>query len=452
MRKPLFKIQSIAYCIVKIPYIQFLCALIFFSIYHKTILQTKLFYDASAEEHQTKVSSQNEKSDSPLKLEQIKVVFHNPSEEHLTIDFVFPASIELDNTQVKAFALKNPERIVADISLKNISTPFVVSSRTVKSNAESELKLIRMGVNTQNIRIVADIVENRIKLQQHHFEKGKLTLIFERLTKQQPLASQSSQAVSSGEKESSSQSKSNKEENSTVEQDKKSILSHEQEDSLKRKPSLDSSEEHAASSISLRKKIHQEEDTATLDFPEKEEVKVDESVKKEPHQHKTDPSHNKLQPENTDPDAEKHSVKSDDISVPKKKVSSAGLIPQQDTAVTAVPSQRQEVSEGRSLKQIALIYLAPTKTPAIKLLLSERASFSLDKQDNKSFILFLPEYVLASESLSLPHFPPTDFEGFTSVSAKNTPKGVEVLISVDENIRILAFPLGNEIIIRASTK
>ncbi len=105
-----------------------------------------------------------------------------------------------------------------------------------------------------------------------------------------------------------------------------------------------------------------------------------------------------------------------------------------------------------SVRAIEFDYLGPQKLPIIKIELNKQSAFKLEKQDERTYALSIPESALAAEYLALAQFPPHDFVGFTHLACNGSPNGVTFKIGVERGVKVSAFSRENEVIIKTLNK
>jgi hypothetical protein len=98
------------------------------------------------------------------------------------------------------------------------------------------------------------------------------------------------------------------------------------------------------------------------------------------------------------------------------------------------------------VREIIFDRLSPGKIPLLKFSLSRpKAQIQMRKVDGKSYRIAIAGAQLSGPQLSLPHFPPADFDGFAVVSAKQHEDYVEITIGVEPGTTIGAFVRGDQI-------
>lgn len=108
------------------------------------------------------------------------------------------------------------------------------------------------------------------------------------------------------------------------------------------------------------------------------------------------------------------------------------------------------VADGKSqlwtLREVVFDKLPPAKTPLLKLILSRgHAQVQIAKVDQKTYKLTIQNSRIGGQHLTLPQFPPADFEGFTVVAIKQTGSNVEVTIGVEPGTTLGTFVRQSEI-------
>lgn len=95
---------------------------------------------------------------------------------------------------------------------------------------------------------------------------------------------------------------------------------------------------------------------------------------------------------------------------------------------------QEKVPTTFSIKGYKFEYL-PDKTPALKILLNKpRAQAQISKVDEETYKIEIKDCGIDNEDLELPQFPPHDFVGFVMVVAETVGKNTEVSISIEEDI------------------
>jgi hypothetical protein len=90
-------------------------------------------------------------------------------------------------------------------------------------------------------------------------------------------------------------------------------------------------------------------------------------------------------------------------------------------------------------------YLAD-KTPVLKIILNKPPSEAqISKVDEETYKIEIKDCGLDNEDLELPQFPPHDFVGFVMALAESVGKNTEVSISIEENVVLGTSIHGNEI-------
>lgn len=101
-----------------------------------------------------------------------------------------------------------------------------------------------------------------------------------------------------------------------------------------------------------------------------------------------------------------------------------------------------------SIKGYKFEYL-PDKTPALKIVLNKpRAQAQISKVDQETYKIEIKDCGIDNEDLELPQFPPHDFIGFVMVVAETVGKNTEVSISIEEDIVLGTSVHENEIWIK----
>lgn len=110
--------------------------------------------------------------------------------------------------------------------------------------------------------------------------------------------------------------------------------------------------------------------------------------------------------------------------------------------------QKAKPLAGKVLNSIDFAFLGDQQAPVLKISLGERTEFRLSKTDTKFYTILIPGFTVAGKHLLLPFFPPKDFVGFSVITAKEGPAGLEILIGVDPGVRITAFADGSSILVK----
>ena len=348
-------------------------------------------------------------SSKSLNFNDVKLDINEISSDHLSLNISLSkmssdkdATKEVSKeTKPKIFFLKNPERVVFDIPYPGSNWSKVINS----SSEQSIYSLLRLGSNDKKLRIVADL-KNSPTDPKYSFENTNTGYVLDIVTTE------------------NSKSKATKIETKIENIKKQSIKKENSEDSEVK--------------IISTAKTKQEKENPTKINNDKI-INLDSSKETSPK--KAEPLLLKEKDEEV-----LHYKPSSDTNPSSSKIDN-------QTESNSLGLNKNKVSNNKLLKEINFIYLSPTRAPAIKLIFSEKSqSFTLTKKDESSYVLTFPEFGLSSDKLSLPLFPPKDFLGFTSVQCEQKDGNVIVTVSVDHGVKILSFPLGNEIVIRSSTR
>lgn len=88
----------------------------------------------------------------------------------------------------------------------------------------------------------------------------------------------------------------------------------------------------------------------------------------------------------------------------------------------------------------------PDKSPVLKILLNKpRAQAQISKVDEETYKIEIKDCGIDNEDLELPQFPPHDFVGFVMVVAETVGKNTEVSVSIEEDIVLATAVQENEI-------
>ena len=79
-----------------------------------------------------------------------------------------------------------------------------------------------------------------------------------------------------------------------------------------------------------------------------------------------------------------------------------------------------------------------------------RPQYRLSRSNDRSYKLRIADCAIASESLSLPFFPPQEFAGFTVVQAAAIGRDLEITIGTDRGVRISAVPGDTAILLQVA--
>lgn len=104
------------------------------------------------------------------------------------------------------------------------------------------------------------------------------------------------------------------------------------------------------------------------------------------------------------------------------------------------------------MQRVAFDYAQPAKTPLIKLMLTKRTQFTLLRQNERTYILTIPDASPLAKQFTLPHFPPHDFAGFTHLQFTSESRTLRVTIGVERGIKIAANASGSEVWLRTVTR
>jgi hypothetical protein len=129
------------------------------------------------------------------------------------------------------------------------------------------------------------------------------------------------------------------------------------------------------------------------------------------------------------------------------------VTPSPPPTLTASPTPASTTKPGVQQLQGIIFQLEETsRDPIIVLKMTERPAFRVSKKDERTFRISITGAALSRNSLSLPHYPPGDFAGFTMAIAAPNRDGIEVIISVDRGRRVTAVPRLNDIIVKSSVR
>ncbi|MBX7138974.1 MAG: AMIN domain-containing protein [Oligoflexia bacterium] len=108
--------------------------------------------------------------------------------------------------------------------------------------------------------------------------------------------------------------------------------------------------------------------------------------------------------------------------------------------------------QGKSLLSINFDHVLTDQSAVVKFALTKPSEFRLAKQDDRSYLLTIPNCAVSGEFLKLPYFPPHDFLGLVMVQVSADGPDVKVLITVDRGIRIASVSKENELWVRPVTR
>lgn len=86
--------------------------------------------------------------------------------------------------------------------------------------------------------------------------------------------------------------------------------------------------------------------------------------------------------------------------------------------------------------------------PTIVLVLNSRPTFRLNKVDQRTYKIVVQGASLAREALALPFFPPQEFTGFSHVQSFQRNNHLEITIGTEFGTRLQALPQDNNILVR----
>lgn len=126
----------------------------------------------------------------------------------------------------------------------------------------------------------------------------------------------------------------------------------------------------------------------------------------------------------------------------------------------ATPKPEAQIKESKSTKiqtsnsqqvitAVKFDYYLANKTPVIIISTKNRPLFELKRKDQHSFVLEIANATLIDGYLSLVQYPPNDFKGITFMKPEKTNLGIEILIGVEEGVRLASYAKGYEILVKA---
>jgi hypothetical protein len=83
----------------------------------------------------------------------------------------------------------------------------------------------------------------------------------------------------------------------------------------------------------------------------------------------------------------------------------------------------------------------------VKINLSERTPFKLSKEDHRKYKISITGFKLNNKGLVLPQFPPNDVVGFTLVRVVVTNSGLEIIINLEDGMKVTAANIDSAIVI-----
>ena len=105
----------------------------------------------------------------------------------------------------------------------------------------------------------------------------------------------------------------------------------------------------------------------------------------------------------------------------------------------------EKVPTAFTIKGYKFEYL-PDKSPVLKILLNKpRAQAQISKVDEETYKIEIKDCGIDNEDLELPQFPPHDFVGFVMVVAETVGKNTEISVSIEEDIVLGTAVQENEI-------
>lgn len=126
-------------------------------------------------------------------------------------------------------------------------------------------------------------------------------------------------------------------------------------------------------------------------------------------------------------------------------------------AYTAAPQPERGISEAaagqpKTLLSINFDRILTDQSAVVKFVLTKPSEFRLAKQDERSYLLTIPDCRVNGDFLKLPYFPPHDFLGLVMVQVSADGPDAKVLITVDRGIRIASVSKENELWVRPVTR
>ena len=119
-------------------------------------------------------------------------------------------------------------------------------------------------------------------------------------------------------------------------------------------------------------------------------------------------------------------------------------------ASTTPPPQESKGGSGSAVTKILFSYLEPDHSPALEIKVSVSPEYKLVRKSDHEFLLTVQNCKITPGPLTLPLFPPQDFEGFTYVLAAAKGATTELTIGVERNERLAAFAKEGSLWVKAS--
>jgi hypothetical protein len=125
-------------------------------------------------------------------------------------------------------------------------------------------------------------------------------------------------------------------------------------------------------------------------------------------------------------------------------------IPPARIGIAEAPAGR--AAEAQQLRDIQFSFQEPNRQPVVKFLLTQNSKFTLVKHSPRVYELTLPDCAIGGEHLTLPQFPPQEFEGLSVIMSKSKGRDAVISIGVDKDVRVAAVAQGAEILLKTGPK
>ena len=102
------------------------------------------------------------------------------------------------------------------------------------------------------------------------------------------------------------------------------------------------------------------------------------------------------------------------------------------------------------MKEIVFGYDNTDSAPAAKIALTGRTEFKLSRKSDREYLLTISACKPAGDYLTLPQYPPRDFDGFTYLAAAGKNGAIEITVGVDRGTKLNAFAKDNELWLKAA--
>jgi hypothetical protein len=106
-------------------------------------------------------------------------------------------------------------------------------------------------------------------------------------------------------------------------------------------------------------------------------------------------------------------------------------------------------NSGSALTSLGFKYIDDAdKVPGIRVSFSSFTNYSLIRKSRDVYELIIPDSYLLDQNLNVPYFAPQDFESFISLKAQELDGNVVLTLLVEDGVRLITFPDGNDLYIR----